>query len=66
MQAVATTWLVAIAAALLLVLFVFGVVTALVLVTGRNGRHSIISASAKLMGCAEVRLEVTPIDRRRR
>jgi hypothetical protein len=66
MQAVAATWLVAIAAALLLVLLVFCIVTALVFVTGRNGRHSIISASAKLLGCAEVRLEVTPTDRRRK
>jgi len=66
MQAVATTWLVAIAAASLRVLLVFGVVIALVRETQRPGGHSTISAYAKLKGCVEVRLEVTPTRPRRR
>jgi hypothetical protein len=56
MQAIATTWLVAIAAASLPVLLVFGVVFALVRETRRPGGHSTISIYAKLKGCAEVRL----------
>jgi hypothetical protein len=57
---------VAIAAALLLVVLIFGLVLALVHVTSRNGRHSTISANAKLYGCGEVRVEVTPLKPTRR
>jgi hypothetical protein len=66
MQAVATTWIAAIAAASLPVLLVFGVVMALVRETRRPGAHSTISIYAKLKGLVEVRIEVTPKGPRRR
>ena len=66
MQAVATTWFVAVAAASLVVLLVLGVVAALVYMTGRIRGHSVISIDAHLMGFIKVRVSVTPTNRRGR
>ena len=45
---------------LLLVRSIFRHVLALVRETKQDGRHSTISAYAKLNGCGEVRVEITP------
>ena len=61
MQAIAVVSAIAIAL-LLLVLLVVRSVIALVRETRQGGRHSKISAYAKLNGCGEVRVEVAPLE----
>jgi hypothetical protein len=65
-EAVVVATAIAIASLLLVLELTFRHVHALVRETKQDGSHCTISAHAKLRGCGEVRVEITPPEPKRR
>lgn len=66
MEAVVVAGAIAIAAFLMVERSIFRHVLALVRETNQAGRHSTVTVYAKLNGCGEVRVEVTPPEPKRK